>query len=330
MKRKKAWWPWSILWHHPALVALDCDGGTVGRISLQAAPLSTTVEETPWRFGHVRGRRFASAHYDIYTTSASRSMNRHLPGFMERAHDNYEVLTNLPAPANRRRMTIYMLANRPQWAAMTRKVTAPRADLYLAIRNGGYCHRGVCVFWDMRTFSTFVLAAHEGMHQFLHYRLREWLPAWANEGLAVTAEGFVMDTTTVRFDPLRNPVRQAHLRKLLSRGGWIPLPRLLASDAGDHISAPGDSGGLDYYAQLWALMTYIRSKPEYNEGLDRMVADAAAGRFRRGLNVPDKMGRGRQYARAIAVPAFRRYIDDDVAAFEQALKAHAKKLAKLL
>lgn len=291
--------------------------------------LTRAADRTPWRFGHVRGVTLTTEHYRIHTTTTNETMLRHLPGFMENAYANCSSLTGLSPPATGTPMVIYLLGDRAQWAAMTRKVTGDRCELYLSIQNGGFTNRGVCVFWDMRNFATFVLAAHEGMHQFLYHRLRQNFPAWVEEGLAVSAEGFVMDAHAVRFDPQRNPLRLARLRSLISNGRWMKLQRLLATDAGDHIAAGSDEGGLTYYGQLWALMSYIRSVDRYRQGLERMVADAAGGTFRSTLNVPDRMGRGREYSRAVAIPAFRHYIDDDLDSFEKAFTAYARKLAKL-
>jgi len=324
-KRKKTGW----LWLAPAaLIAL-----AVPACSLQpsAGPLTLTraADRTPWRFGDVRGVTLSTRHYCIHTTTTNESLLRHLPGFMENAHANCSALTGLSSPDTGRPMVVYMLGDRRQWAEMTRRITGHRSKLYLSIENGGYTDGGICVFWDMRNFATYVLAAHEGMHQFLYHRLEQNLPAWAEEGLAVSAEGFVMDARSVYFDPERNSLRQARLRNLISQGRWVRLDRLLPSDAGDHISAGGDEGALGYYGQLWALMCYIRSVPRYRRGLHRMIADAADGAFRSALHVPDKMGTGREYSRAVAIPAFRHYIEDDLDSFEKGFRAYARKLARL-
>ncbi|MHC4717289.1 MAG: hypothetical protein ACYS5V_09985 [Planctomycetota bacterium] len=323
-KRKKSGWALACLALLLPTVGAACDGDRAA----DALPLSTPVAQSPWRFATVPGRRLVTEHYHIYTTTDNRIMLRHLPGFMESAYGNFGDLTGLSAPASTKHMTFYLMGNRAQWAAMTRRVTGPRSRLYLSMENGGYCERGVCVLWDMRSFSTFVLAAHEGMHQFLYHRLKQKLPAWAEEGLAVQAEGFAMGTSTVRFDPQLNSVRLVRLRDLITQGRWMPLEKLLATDAGDHI-AGGASKGLDYYGQLWALLMYIRGDERYRAGFERLLGDAAAGRFRSAMNVPDAMGSGRRYTRTVAIPAFRHYIDPDLAAFEKGFKAYARKLAKL-
>ena len=305
-----------------ALLAGCQAGGGAGQ------PLAASVRKQPWSFSGLDGTELATQHYRIYTTTDNRAVLTYLPGFMENAHANYLALTGLSAPPGGRPMPIYMLADRPQWAAMTEKVTAPQQKLYLAVENGGYCYRGVCIFWDMGHFATFSIAAHEGLHQFLHHRLKNHIPAWAEEGLAVQAEGFKMTPTAVRFDPAGNTLRLVSLRNLISAGRWLALEKLLSTDAGDHVSGMSPAGP-EYYAQLWALLMFIRSRPAYRAGLERMLADAAAGRLRKALGVPPIMGRGRAYNRAISVPAFQQYVDRHPAAFDRDFRAYARKLARL-
>ena len=294
-----------------------------------AASMEVAARRQAWAFGAIPGEQLATAHYRIYTTSSNRGLLAYLPGFMEAAHANYLDLTGLPdAPAGGAPMNLYVLGSRDQWAIMTRRVTAPRSDVYLAIQHGGYCYRGVCVLWDMGHVATFSIAAHEGLHQFNHHRLRDRLPAWAEEGLAVLAEGFQVDGGTVRFDPADNTLRRAALRKMLADGRWIPLAKLLASDAGDHVTDTRGYGP-EYYGHLWALMLFIRSEAPTREGLERLLADAGAGRLRNRLKVPAAMGAGRQYNRAVSVPVFKHYIAADLPDFGRRFKAYARKLAKL-
>jgi hypothetical protein len=291
------------------------------------ASMAVTVQTAPWSFAGADGTALTSDHYRIHTTTVNRGMLTYLPGFMENAHRNYLALTGLSEPSRKERMPIYLLGTRRQWAAMTERVTGPRHKLYLAIENGGYCYRGVCVFWDMGHFATFSVAAHEGLHQFLYHRLRDPLPAWAEEGLAVLAEGFEMAAASVRFTPERNTLRQANLRNMISGGRWIALEKLLSTDAADHVD--GSVTGPEYYGQLWALLAYIRSQPAYRGALERMLSDAARGKLRAALNVPKAMGTGRAYNQAVSVPMFEHYIDPASAEFEKRFRAYSRKLAKL-
>lgn len=293
-----------------------------------AASMEVAARRQAWAFGAIPGEQLATAHYRIYTTSSNRGLLAYLPGFMEAAHANYLDLTGLPdAPAGGAPMNLYVLGSRDQWAVMTRRVTAPRSDVYLAIQHGGYCYRGVCVLWDMGHVATFSIAAHEGLHQFNHHRLRDRLPAWAEEGLAVLAEGFQVDGGTVRFDPADNTLRRAALRKMLADGRWIPLAKLLADDAGDHVGKP--MVGHEYYCQLWAMMLMVRSEPRARAGLARLLRDASAGRLRAAVPAPPGARGGKAYNRAVAAEAFRTYVDPDLSAFQTRCQNFARRLAGL-
>jgi len=293
-----------------------------------SARMLPPIEQSKWQFGDIPGRQLATEHYRIYTTTDNRVLLERLGGFMECAYSNYLALTHLQPGPGAKPMPIYMLGTRRQWAVMTKTVTAPYEQIFLSIENGGYCFRGKCVFWDMRHTATFSIAAHEGLHQFFHHQLRQHIPAWAEEGLCVQAEGLTVQGPTVRFHPQRNPARLLDLRRAISHGRQIPLEKLLATDAADYVGGkPGTSP--EYYGQLWALLLFIRSEPNYCAGLQRMLADAATGKLRKRLDIPPIMSGGRAYVRAIAVPAFKKYIAQDLAGFEGAFRVYAKQLAKM-
>jgi hypothetical protein len=130
------------------------------------------------------------------------------------------------------------------------------------------------------------------------------------------------------LDPAANAVRRVSLRTLITSDKMAALKDLLPSDAGEQIGkSPGDSP--DYYAQLWAMMLYIRSKPMYRGGLERLMSDAATGRLRPALNVPPEMGSGKSYNSAVALPVFQQYITANLATFEAEYRAYAVQLAGL-
>lgn len=306
----------------PALAAASCQPAAGGG---RGGSLSVAARTEQWSFAGLPGTELLTRHYRIFTTTDNHSLLRALPGFLENAHRHYLVLTGLPRPARRApTMPVYLLGNRQQWAVMTKRVTGPNSRTYLKIDSGGYCYRGVCVLWDLGHFATFSVAAHEGFHQFCWQRLADPLPAWAEEALAVLAEGFSITTTAVTFTPGQNTLRQSDLRRAIAGRGWLPLEKLLSTDAADYAGGPPD-----YYGHLWALMMFIRSDKQYRAGLERMIADAAAGRLRRELRIPPEMGTGRSYSRSVAVPLFEHYIEPDLAGFETRFRRFARALAKL-
>lgn len=299
--------------------------GCGGQANPNTHALATSASSESWDFGGVQGIKLTTAHYVIYTTSADRRLTTRLPDFMEKANRQYLQLTGLGEAPLPQRMPMYVLGSRQQWAAMTQRVTGPQAPVYLTIQNGGYCYEGTCVFWDLGFFGTYGIAAHEGLHQFLSYRLKDHIPAWTEEGLSCLAEAFQVQDHMAPLDPAANTLRQADLRRELADSRWIPLSVLLSGDAADFTGARS----ADYYAQLWALLMYIRSQDAARAGLERMIADAAAGKLRGNLHVPEQIGAGRGFVRLISQPAFEKYIDPDVKRFEFQYRLYARKLAKL-
>ena len=181
--------------------------------------------------------------------------------------------------------------------------------------------------------ATLSVAGHEGCHQFLAMRMRHRLPMWLEEGLCVNAEGYSIHDGQVTFTPARNPSRFNDLRAAIVQGRWIPLKTLLPMDSGDAIGGPAEKA-VGYYGQLWALVLFIRSQPQYRAGLAQLLDDAEAGRIDRALKAPPQAfgklaRRGRRYNRRLSVPIFRHYISKDIDGFEREYLSFAKKLAGL-
>jgi hypothetical protein len=291
----------------------------------------TAVQREPWRSPYSTGYALTSEHYRIFSTARSYALRAYLPGFMEASYRNYLALTGLPGQPGEP-MPIYMLGSRQEWAALTRTVLGESSDA-LNVEAGGYCHKGICVFWDMGGTGTFSVAAHEGLHQFLYHRLKDRLPMWLEEGLCTMAEGHRIEGDSVLFTPEDNPTRFGGLRAAIVNDRWIRLEKLLSMDAVDAVQG-GTERALGYYGQLWALAQFIRSNALYRVGMERMLADAVAGRFCVPMNVPapalsQLRGDLRAYNRTVSEPLFRHYISSDLSGFERQYASFARKLAKL-
>ena len=320
-------------WKATALLALAGMCGCGTRAEPAGMSMEARVTSQRWETPHSTGVQLVSRHYRVFTSTQRHQLRRYFPGFMEAAHANYLLLTGLSPQHEARPMPVYLLGSREEWAALTKSVIGPGAGTYLAIENGGYCYRGVCVFWDIGGSAVLSVASHEGLHQFLHSRLRDGLPMWLEEGLCASAEGFHIDGDLVTFTPDRNPARLNDLLSAIVQGQWLPMSRLLPLDAGDVVgTAPGRAVG--YYGQLWALAVFLRSSDRYRPGLERMLADAEAGRFHEALKLPRRAvaelrRRGRTYNRTVSEPLFRHYITDDLETFDREFLEFASKLARL-
>lgn len=302
-------------------------GGVGQPVALRS--LGHDAQKQSWPGPYAHGTRITTRHYILYTTSTDEGVPQMLPGFLEQANHEYHRMTGLPESPAEKPATVYMLANRDEWADLTRRLVKDQPNTYLSIGAGGYCYQGTCVFWDIGYMQTLPVAAHEGLHQFLGANLRDSLPMWAEEGLCVVAEGFWIQGQQVHFAP-DSWMHIYDLKTALGKGYWIPLRELLSMDAGDAVGGNAQRA-VAYYAQLWALVRYIQSQPPYRAGLERMIADARAGRCREALGKgwlefamlkPD----GKGYNRRLSEPFFRRYITNDLDGFERAYTQYAREL----
>ena len=296
--------------------------------------LITPTRSATWKTPYGEGVRVDSRHYHLFTLVTDVRTRRLFPAFMEAAHDNYHVITSLPRRPVGKRMPLYLTETREQWADLTRHELKDKARDYLAIQTGGYCHRGVGVFWRLPGTTSYSVAAHEGLHQFFHYRMRNTLPAWLEEGLCTLTEGFqTRGAQAIRFTPEENQTRAMDLRAAIIDDRWIPLRRLLNMDAGDAIVG-GQADPLAYYGQVWALAMYLRFDKRYHSKLKKLLTDAEAGRFHEVIQVPaDKLAdlqlRGKAYNRTVSTPVFVHYVSTDIPAFEKELREYAEKLVKI-
>ncbi|MCE5328187.1 MAG: hypothetical protein LLG01_17410 [Planctomycetaceae bacterium] len=297
-------------------------------------PLSSSPVVEPWKTPVGEGRSLETPHYRIFTTVSNRQMLQLFPAFMEAAYDNYYVITGLPRIAPGKKMPVYFLADRNQWVNLTEFRFGKDTGAFVDIPTGGYSYQGVGVFWQLQGIQSYSIASHEGLHQFLYYRMRDTLPAWLEEGLCTTAEGFQdREAEAVRFTPEENIARATDLRAVVVNDRWIPLEKLLNMDSGEAISKGNDP--LAFYAQVWALAMYLRYDKNYCGRLQTMLTDAAAGKLHKAVNVPaDKLAQlqhHKGYNATVAVPLFKHYFASNVAGFEKAYRAYAEsKLIKLL
>jgi hypothetical protein len=296
-------------------------------------PLDAEVRQTSWAGQGQRGWRLQTANYSICTTASGGDTAAILPAFMEASYRNYHRLTGLPYRASAEPLAIYLMGTREEWASLTQSILGPRADTALHIEAGGYCHAGVCIFWQLGGSAMLSVAAHEGLHQFLGKRLLDQLPMWVEEGLCTQVEAHEMEAGRVVFDPSRNLSRLGDLEGALISGMWTPIAELLPMDAGDAVTAQ-ERKAVGYYGQLWALIRFIRSDPATSAGLDRLLADAEAGRLNEALGVPPEAlaelrAAGRAYNQSVSEKLFCHYITDDLPRFEKRYKDYCYRLCKM-
>ena len=289
--------------------------------------LETPMEVHSWDTGQGRGVELVTTHYRIYTTLANPHRRALVAGFLEAAQASYREQTHLTPPATQH-LAVYLLASRSEWAGLTARLFGKSSKAGRFVENGAYTVQGVTVCWDIGGMATYSVLAHEGMHQFLATNLRDRLPLWAEEGLATRSEGFSLTRDTVRFTPDYNVLRIPNLRKGILRREWLGMDDLLSVSPMQQL-ARSETAGLSYYGQVYALVNFLQTRPEWKAGFANMIADAQAGRFKEVLpNLPPRT-RNRRYHQLVGKPLFMHYITKDLESFEKAFRDYAAKLTRL-
>lgn len=281
-----------------------------------------------WNYLEKPGQRLTTPNYHVLTTAADRPIAQTLPAFLEASLARHRLFAGtrlggpaLPAPPGR--MTLFLFADRDEWAQFTRQTVDASAHPLLAIEVGGYAAGGRAVLFALPSQHdrlTLKIAAHEGWHQYVQRSFREPLPTWADELVAVLAEGFFVDEEgRYRFEPLLNPERLEQLETVLEAGRWRPLREVLASDP-TRLLGSEPHRAVEYYAQLWALGLYLAVEPGRWEGVQRLLRDAAAGRLGQALGRPGPTDLG--------PVAFTRYITTDLDAADAGYRAFATALVE--
>lgn len=266
-------------------------------------PARVVLSTEDWTFAGKPGKAIQTANYRFYATETSPVLLGRLPVFMETALLHYRAtFAGLPAPPGK--LDTFIMATRGQWETLTRQLMGDAAPTYLRIQRGGFASGGRGVFYDIGTADTLSIAGHEGWHQYTQRTFREALPIWLEEGIATTMEGyrwegggasFLSWANTERFDQLRSAAARDSLMSLTDIFQSSPQ-ELLAPQSADEAAArprsrrrPNDTA-LTYYAQIWALVNFLREGEggKYREGLTHLVNDAAEGRM--GRTIASKLG----------------------------------------
>lgn len=272
------------------------DSGSTG-IALASASTSDPVAlAKPWIFDGVEGRKVATNRYFIHTTITDSGVLSRVSSFIESALDHYvTALGPLPKPSEP--MNSFLFANREQWATYTKQRLPEDAETYLKIGRGGFTTGKETVFYDIGG-DTYVIAAHEGWHQYTQTTFKHGLPIWLEEGIATYMEGHGgRRSGQLTFRPWQNMERFRALRRLVEEDRIIPLTRLVNGSPQSFLNEAGRSPLLSYYAQVWALVHFLNEGEggKYSAALREVIQDAAegrlAGRLATSTNLPNNRSR---------------------------------------
>jgi Flp pilus assembly protein TadD len=112
---------------------------------------------------------------------------------------------------------------------------------------------------------------HEYLHEVLANNYPD-LPLWLNEGLAEYYSTFEVVGGAAKIG---QPI-PLHVVWLM-RNALIPLPQLLALDTSARDYNEGDRRGV-FYAESWALVHFLLSKPERRQQTTELLRDLASGK----------------------------------------------------
>ncbi|MBN2212357.1 MAG: hypothetical protein JW709_13245 [Sedimentisphaerales bacterium] len=256
----------------------------------QLAKLPTVRRITAWPLPDYmtgEGLTIETAHYRIHTTAEDILILRQLSFFLESAFNAYQEIGVDAGPGDL--LVVYFFQDRQQWEVFTRRWTGRQAGEYLNIKAGAYYYHGACVAYHLGRGANLAVLAHEGWHQFSDACFTYRLPAWLDEGLATSFEGFRWEDGRVDFDVRLNAGRLMALQQCLAEDKWYRLEDLLRLDAGRVVSHAAGQAQLQgasqtvgsYYAQLYALARFLREDAfgRRRAAFERMLVDGREGRW---------------------------------------------------
>ena len=278
------------------LCALLCALGCSSAVSLRTQPVSserdvhptaiadskpTTFIEGPWKDGGDNGVVVRTPHYVLRLSLREEPFRDRMPDFMETCFTAYaSALGTIPAPVEP--LEMYVFGERGLWEKWTRKKLGRDAEIYIGLGKGGYTTDSVSVLYDIGRFDTQTIAAHEGWHQFSQQTLQHPLPTWLEEGIACYMEGTRLsrDGGPSTFRPWRNFERWSELREAVRADELSPLGELLDGTPQEYLQ-DGKNSLLTYYAQVWALVQFLRDgeSGKYRESFSQLIQDAASGKL---------------------------------------------------
>ena len=278
----------------------------------------------PWAYGERRGQRVRSPHYVLHTTIDDPEVVEALGQVMEGAFAQYRRLAP-DAPATTKPMDCYLFQYRNEWAAFTERNTGDDAPIYLQINRGGYTIGDRYVAFFIGDIQTYSVAAHEGWHQFVARHFKHRPPPFLEEGLACLFEQVKWDRNLPRWDLSSNPNRIRGLRNASRGNDLLPLRQLIVMHAGQVVERTSFEVEA-FYAQSWAFARFLWDAEDgrYRPALQRMLADAAAGRLYR-----DGIARhpgSTEWDPDSAAPLLERYLAMPLPEIERAYRAFIRRI----
>lgn len=286
-----------------------------------------------WENQYGSGIEIITAHYRIYTTLLEPLMLTQVPGFVEAAYHGYSSLLSTPLDTTDAKFTIYLFSDRKQWDAFTKPFTGDDWPVYSKIRAGAYYLNGSVVAYNIGRERTFSVLGHEGWHQFNSRHFKYRLPSCFDEGISMLFEVTKYENSKFYFEPGKNILRLAALKKALINNKTLHLKDLVSINPGEVISS-GDGDAVNtFYAQAYALMRFLQ-EDQYGKYLLKFRALLDGGLNgswplndqQRKLAEDRNIRMTVQWNRTLGQMLFKHYISDDFELLEKEYILFCKKI----
>ena len=271
-----------------------------------------SVSTQTWSGEGLSGRLLSTEHFDIVSTLQDAQLEAALPGFLEAAYRQYTQIIP-PGKAQGRRLTTYIFGTRREWNHFTKRRFTSRHKVYARIMSGGFTEGTTSVSFFRSRSSTLSTLAHEGWHQYSAACVSTPMPAWLDEGLACYNEAVDFAGPVPRFTPQHNTFRLGNLRKIVKSGELLTIGEIIDTNAGEIIAHNHSEVALGYYAQVWALVTFLKHGADgrYADGLQRMLNHITDGSFQVRVGAARLTAAG-DTGESAAQSAFRTYFSESV------------------
>ena len=301
---------------------------------LRRQNLSSLESVEVWENKYGPGLKLVTAHYEIFTTFLEPLMLCRIPGFIESVYRGYN--SQLPEPIETTsKFSIYLFAERRQWADFTKEFAGEQAKLFLQIKAGAYYHNGSCVAYNIGRKRTLSALGHEGWHQFNSRHFKYRLPSWLDEGVAMLFEVHKTAGGVFSFEPAENAYRLDALKKTLRRKNMIPLRELMGINPGQVLATNASEAVMAFYSQSYALARFLRESgyggraDSYRQLLlDGLTGDWPIDRVSKRIATDRNIPKSVLWNRIVGMQLFKHYIGSDFEQIEKEYLAFCRQIVE--
>jgi hypothetical protein len=261
-------------------VAGPVDVKPTGELAEMLAKEPSVEKVERWDNFYVDGLIITTEHYRIHSTLTDLIISRRLPVFLEALHREFRGASgvrSLKAGPN----PIYIFETRQQWEMFSEGFTLDYWPYFKNIRNGAFYHNGACVAYNLGLQNTLSLLAHECWHQFSRRHFAYQLPAWVDEAMAMSVEGFRYEGNMYSFSTSYNKMRVDGLKTAARQNYDMSFRELLGINPAQLFKDADPSRVNAYYSKLFAFIRFLREygDKEYAPKLTQLLHDGYYGKW---------------------------------------------------